>query len=246
MYFSKQVGDPAAADAQRVNEFGQPIGPDVSLALPAPAPARVTLEGNSVRLEPLDPERHGAALFAAFTAGDDSDWTYMAVGPFVTAAEYLDWAVPASQAQDPLQFAVVSRATGDAVGTLSLMRQDPANAVVEVGAVSFSRAMQRTAMSTETHYLLMQYVFDGLGYRRYEWKCDSLNAPSVRAAGRLGFGFEGTFRHAVVYKGRSRDTSWFSIVSAEWPALRAEYERWLAPENFDAAGNQLTPLRANG
>lgn len=228
----------------RLNEFDQPIGPDVDRALPAPTPSRVTLLGEYCRLEPLDPTAHAAGLFAAFSAApDESDWTYMPVGPFASEPDYREWAEAAALAQDPLQFTVVQNDSGEPLGTLSLLRQDPVHAVVEVGFVAFSRAMQRTVFSTEAHFLLMQYVFDTLGYRRYEWKCDALNAPSKRAAERLGFSYEGTFRQATVYKGRSRDTSWFSIIDTEWPALRAEFTRWLAPQNFNAAGAQLTPLR---
>lgn len=227
----------------RVNEFGQPIGEPVSAPLPVPAPGRVRLSGRSCALEPLDPGAHAAGLFEAYSAGSPGDWTYMPVGPFASADDYRGWAEAASGVQDPLQFAVLDGATGAPVGTLALMRQDTANAVIEVGFVAFSPAMQRTVRSTEAHFLLMRYVFEELGVRRYEWKCDALNAPSLRAAERLGFRFEGTFRQATVYKGRSRDTSWFSIIDAEWPALRAEYERWLDPANFGGDGEQLSPLR---
>ena len=137
---------------------------------------------------------------------------------------------------------MVDRTTGKAVGTLALMRMDPGNGVIEVGHVTFSPKLQRTALSTEAQYLLMRRVFDELGYRRYEWKCDSLNAPSRATAQRLGFQFEGIFRQAVVYKGRTRDTAWFSIIDSEWPARRAAFERWLAPENFDENGVQRRRL----
>ncbi len=228
----------------RTSEYGQPIGAAVERALPAPTPGRVTLVGTHCRLEPLDPAAHSVGLFAAFAAAPDGrDWTYMPVGPFASEGDYRAWADAAALAQDPLQFTVVSTATDEPLGTLALLRQDPKNAVVEVGFVAFSRGMQRSAVSTEAHFLLMQYVFDGLGYRRYEWKCDALNEPSKRAAERLGFTFEGTFRQATVYKGRSRDTSWFSILDTEWAALRAEFVRWLGPENFDEGGVQRTPLR---
>ncbi|MFF8816823.1 GNAT family N-acetyltransferase [Leucobacter sp. NPDC015123] len=245
VFFAKTLSTTSAPAAdQRLNEFGQPIGAAVNRVLPAPAPGRVTLIGEHCRLEPLDPDAHAAGLYAAFAAAPDaSDWTYMPVGSFASEADYRAWADVAALAQDPLQFTVVSIATGEPLGTLSLLRQDPKNAVVEVGFVAFSRAMQRTPYSTEAHFLFMQYVFDELGYRRYEWKCDALNEPSKRAAERLGFSFEGTFRQATVYKGRSRDTSWFSIIDTEWPDLRAEFTRWLAPENFDEAGVQRTPLR---
>lgn len=227
------------------NEFGQPVGGTVDLVLPRPVPGRVTLRGEFCTLQPLDAAEHAAALFTAYAAADDdSDWTYLSVGPFRTAAEYRAWAEAAAASPDPLHFAVVDNASGAPLGTLSLLRIDSANGVVEVGFVVFSRAMQRTAISTEAHALLMRYVFDELGYRRYEWKCHALNAPSRRAAERLGFSYEGTFRQAVVVKGRSRDTAWFSIIDSEWPALSAEFDRWLDPANFGPGGEQLSPLRA--
>ena len=141
-----------------------------------------------------------------------------------------------AQSADPLQFAVVDAATERASGTLSLMRIDPAHGVIEVGNVNFSPALQRTTASTEAQYLLMRHVFDDLGYRRYEWKCDSLNARSRVAAERLGFSFEGIFRQAVVYKGRSRDTAWYSVIDSEWPAVRRGFERWLHPDNMEPDG----------
>lgn len=228
----------------RMNEFGQPIGDPVARPLRVDAPERVTLRGRTCDLVPLVPSAHADGLFAAFnSAPDGRDWTYMSVGPFASASEYREWAEAATRGQDPLHFAVLDRVSGAPLGTLALLRQDPAHAVVEVGFVAFSPAMQRSVRSTEAHFLLMRYVFEELGYRRYEWKCDALNAPSRRAAERLGFVFEGTFRQATVYKGRSRDTSWFSIIDFEWPAARAEFERWLDPQNFDAEGAQLSPLR---
>jgi RimJ/RimL family protein N-acetyltransferase len=201
-----------------LNPFQQPIGaplPDWSPR--ARPPHSAAIEGRYCRLEPLDAERHAAALYAAYSQAEDGrDWTY----------------------------AVIERKTGNAVGTLSLMRIDPANGVVEVGFVAFSPLLKRTPVSTEAQYLLMKHAFDQLGYRRYEWKCDSLNAPSRQAAARLGFQFEGIFRQATVYKGRSRDTAWFSIIDSEWPGLRSAFEKWLAPENFDGQGQQRASLTA--
>lgn len=166
------------------------------------------------------------------------------MGPFETAQGYREYCERAAASEDPLHFAVIARASGRAVGTLALMRIDPPNGVAEVGHVTFSPLLKRTPVSTEAQFLLMRRVFDELGYRRYEWKCDSLNAPSRQAALRLGFQFEGIFRQAVVYKGRSRDTAWFSIIDGEWPARRAAFEQWLAPENFDAQGRQRARLQA--
>src|SRR5207237_109447 len=168
---------------------------------------------------------------------------YMTFGPFDRRDDYRDHVVTATQADDPLHYAVVDLRSGTAVGTLSLMRQDPSNGVVEVGNIAFSPLLKQTPVSTEAQFLLMSYAFDELGYRRYEWKCDSLNAPSRRAAQRLGFTFEGIFRQAVVYKQRSRDTAWFSVIDREWPALRAAFDAWLTPGNFDAQGEQRTRLQ---
>lgn len=227
----------------RMNEFGQPIGDPVGRSLPVPSPGRVALRGRTCDVVPLDPDAHAEELFAAYSAAPDGrDWTYMSVGPFESAHDYREWAETAARTHDPLHFTVLDRVSGAALGTLALLRHNPAHAVVEVGFVAFSQAMQRSVRSTEAHFLLMRYAFDELGYRRYEWKCDALNAPSKRAAERLGFRTEGTFRQATVYKGRSRDTSWFSMIDSEWPTVRAEFERWLAPENFGTDGAQLSSL----
>ncbi|GAC1326213.1 MAG: GNAT family protein [Collimonas sp.] len=226
-----------------LNPYQQPVGAPVPGWSARAKPPRNVIEGRYCRLEPLDPQRHAADLYAAYSkAPDDRDWTYLSVGPFADAASYRDYAERAAASLDPLHYAVIERKTGRAVGTLALMRIDPANGVIEVGFVTFSPLLKRTPVSTEAQFLLMKHAFDQLGYRRYEWKCDSLNAPSRQAAERLGFQFEGIFRQAVVYKGRNRDTAWFSIVDREWPALRAAFERWLAPENFDAQGQQLASL----
>jgi RimJ/RimL family protein N-acetyltransferase len=147
-----------------------------------------------------------------------------------------------TQEDDPMHFAVVDLNTGKAVGTLALMRQDPTNGVVEVGYVAFSPRLKQTPLASEAQFLLLSYVFEGLRYRRYEWKCDSLNAPSRKAARRLGFTFEGIFRQAVVYKGRSRDTAWYSIIDSERPEIGKALRAWLHPGNFDADGWQRRPL----
>ncbi|MGE8565325.1 MAG: GNAT family N-acetyltransferase [Achromobacter sp.] len=227
----------------RVNAFQQPIGPDVPGWTPRPRPPLTSATGRYCRLEPLSAERHAADLYQAFSqAPDDSDWTYMGVGPFADVAAYRAFAEAAQAGNDPLHHAIIDLETGRAIGTLALMRIDPANGVIEVGFVSFSRQLKRTRIATEAQFLLMRRAFDELGYRRYEWKCDSLNAPSRQAAARLGFQFEGVFRQATIYKGRSRDTAWFSIIDSEWPALRTAYERWLDPANFDEQGRQRQGL----
>lgn len=227
------------------NEYGQPIGAPVPGWQPRPAPSAVTLEGTYCRIEPLDAQRHAQDLYEAYRAApDDRDWTYLSVGPFAEIEAFRSHAEAAARSTDPMHFAVVDRKTGKAVGTLALMRIEPKSGVVEVGFVTFSPLLKRTPLSTEAQYLLMAYVFDELGYRRYEWKCDSLNAPSRKAAERLGFQFEGVFRQAVVYKGRSRDTAWFSILDSEWPAQKQAFQAWLAADNFDEQGRQRDSLDA--
>ncbi len=227
----------------RTNEFGPPIGPAMSGWTPRQQPAGVTLTGRFCQLEPVDLARHAADLFAAYS-GAPQGWTYMAAGPFASEADFRAHAEAIAASTDPRHYAVTDLKTGKAVGTLSLMRIDPNNGVIEVGNVMFSPLLQRTPLSTEAQYLLMAYAFDALGYRRYEWKCDALNAPSRRTAGRLGFTFEGIFRQAVIYKGRSRDTAWFSIIDKEWPQLKTAFEAWLDNGNFHADGSQKQPLQA--
>ena len=227
----------------RLNEFDQPIGEPVAGWTPRQRPGDVVLTGAWCRVEPLDAARHADDLYAAYrSAPDDRAWTYLSWGPAASAEDYRRYAEGAASSTDPKHYAVIDLKTGRAVGTLALMRQDPANGVIEVGFVTFSPLLQQTPLSTEAQYLLMAYVFDTLGYRRYEWKCDSLNAPSRKTAERLGFRYEGLFRQAVVYKGRNRDTTWFSILNSEWPLIRRAFVTWLAPANFDEAGRQHASL----
>jgi len=228
---------------ERVNDFGQPIGFPVPDWTARPRPARDPIVGRLCRVEGLDPARHAADLHTANIAGDDGrGWTYMGYGPFATFQDYVKWAEPAAASVDPLFYAVVETGSARAIGVASLMRIDPANGVIEVGNIKYSSVLQRTPLATEAMFLLMHYVFDDLGYRRYEWKCDALNAPSRSAALRLGFIYEGTFRQAVIYKGRNRDTAWFSITDKEWAVIKGAYDAWLAPSNFDAQGRQMSRL----
>lgn len=220
----------------------QPVG----FALPdwrAPQrPVRVTLSGRYCRLEPLLPAQHGTDLYAANSLDrDDSAWTYLPYGPFHREADYLAWLNQDCLSDDPLFFAIVSQATDQAVGLASYLRIDPPVGVIEVGHLKFSRLLQRTPAATEAMYLMMKAAFE-LGYRRYEWKCDALNQPSRSAAERLGFAFEGIFRQARIYKGRNRDTAWYSVIDSEWPALKVAFEAWLAPENFASNGCQKQTL----
>jgi RimJ/RimL family protein N-acetyltransferase len=201
--------------------------------------------GRLCRLEALTAADHAAALHAAYAADvDGRNWTYLPYGPFETAAEYTRWVEWAEAQEDPVFYAIVDRATQRPVGVASYLRIDPAAGSIEVGHLRYAPALQRTPASTEAMYLMMRRAFDELGYRRYEWKCDALNAPSVAAAKRLGFRFEGIFRQAVVTKGRNRDTAWLSIVDGEWAVLRTALERWLDASNFDARGAQRSSLRA--
>jgi RimJ/RimL family protein N-acetyltransferase len=202
------------------------------------------MAGRHCRVEPLDPARHGASLQRAYAEDrEERIWTYLPYGPFATLADWLAWGEPAAKSQDPLFHAILDR-DGAALGIASFLRIDPANGVIEVGHINFAPRLQRTLAATEAMFLMMRRVFAELGYRRYEWKCDSLNAPSRRAAERLGFAYEGIFRQAIVYRERNRDTAWYAIIDKEWPALASAYEAWLAPANFDAAGHQRRSLGA--
>jgi len=209
---------------------------------PAARPARVVLEGRDVDVVPLEPA-HGDALFES-TAGRDNLWTYMFDGPFPDRAAFDAALRRWADSKDPFFFAIVDRASGQALGRAALMRIEPAHRVIEVGGILYSPRLQRTRGATEAMYLLARYVFEELGYRRYEWKCNALNAASRTSAVRLGFTFEGIFRQHMIVKGRSRDTAWYAMLDAEWPARKTRFERWLSPENFDAAGRQRTPLSA--
>jgi len=222
-----------------------PLGEAIPDWQPRPRPSRVTLAGRYCRLEPLAPQCHSDALFAAYTQAADTarDWTYLSVGPFADAGEFRAYIERIASQSDPLHFAVVDLCTEKPLGTLALMNQRPEHGVVEVGFVVFSPALQRSPLATEAQALLMRYVFDELSYRRYEWKCDSLHQRSRAAALRLGFQYEGSFRQAIVYKKRSRDTAWFSIIDKDWPLVSAALAEWLRPENFTANGAQLTRLQ---
>ena len=204
-------------------------------------PQRVVLEGRWTRVEPLDPARHADHLYSA-AAGADDIWTYLAYGPFEDREEFARWLDESARSDDPLFFAIVDRETGTALGMASLLRMAPEHGVIEIGHIWFSPALKRTRQATEAIYLLGRYAFE-LGNRRFEWKCDSRNEPSRRAAARFGFVYEGTFRQHMVVKGRNRDTAWFSITDAEWPERRAAFEAWLDPSNFDPSGSQKTSLK---
>ena len=225
------------------NHLGQPVGFPVTDWTPRQLPPRTPMTGRFCTVAPLDPEHHAAQLFAAY-AGDAEGrmWTYLPRGPYASLGEFRSWADTACQADDPLVHAIIDNASAAAVGTASYMRIEPPVGVIEIGSITYSSRLQRRPAATEAMYLMMRRVFDELGYRRYEWKCDSLNAPSRAAAARLGFRYEGLFRQASLTRGRNRDTTWFSVIDSEWPVLREAFERWLAPANFAPDGTQRRNL----
>ena len=226
------------------DSYGQPVGLPVTNWSPPPLPPRVVLAGRFCRLEPLDAARHAADFHAANRLEPDQrHWTYLTYGPFATADDCRRWASEYAQRRDYLFHAIVDLHSGKAAGMAAYMRIDTANGSIEVGGIKYTPLIARQPAATEAMHLLMKNAF-ALGYRRYEWKCDALNAPSRAAAQRLGFSYEGTFRQAVMHKGRNRDTAWYSVIDREWPALRAAHEQWLAPENFDAQGRQQLRLSA--
>jgi RimJ/RimL family protein N-acetyltransferase len=217
----------------------QPIGSIVD-STPAERPGPVTLEGRFCRIEKLA-LHHGEALWRA-VKGDNSLWTYMGYGPFPNGEAFDRWIDGRTVLLDPYSYAVVDKANGRATGIVTLMEIRPAARVVEIGNIVYSPLLQRTAAATEAQYLAARYVFEDLGYRRYEWKCNALNEPSKRAAVRFGFTYEGTFRQHMIVKGRNRDTAWFAMLDGDWPARKRAFEQWLAPDNFDVAGKQKTSL----
>jgi RimJ/RimL family protein N-acetyltransferase len=204
---------------------------------------KVLISGRFVRLEPLESAKHGDALWNAVKGPENEGlWTWMAFGPFVSRADFDAFLAKAEVSKDPLYFAIVDQGSGKALGQATLMRIDEPNRVIEVGGLVFSPLLQRTRGATEAMYLLARHVFEVLGYRRYEWKCNALNEPSRRAALRLGFSFEGIFRQHMIVKGMNRDTAWFSMLDSEWPARKEAFERWLDAANFDEQGRQRTAL----
>jgi RimJ/RimL family protein N-acetyltransferase len=212
---------------------------------PANRPQRTRLEGHTVSIVPLDPNAHGDALFAG-AGGEPNEalWQYLFEGPFLTRAAFDSHLEQKASSEDPLFFAILDKPSGEAAGYAAYMRIEPAHRVIEVGSILFTPRLQRTVAATEAMYLMARHVFEDLGYRRYEWKCNALNAPSRRAALRLGFTYEGIFRQHMIIKGRNRDTAWFSMLDSEWPKRKATFERWLDASNFDARGQQRISLSA--
>jgi RimJ/RimL family protein N-acetyltransferase len=218
----------------------RPVGP-LADATPAERPGPVLLQGRFCRIEKLDAARHADGLWQLLK-GHDRVWDYLAVGPFADGRAFAAWLEERAVALDPYAYAVADYASGRPLGIVTLMEIRPTMRVIEMGSIVYAPALQRTPAATEAQYLVAGYVFDQLGYRRYEWKCNALNAPSRQAALRLGFTFEGVFRQHMIIKGRNRDTAWFSMLDSEWPTRKAAFEAWLAPGNFDANGHQKTRL----
>jgi RimJ/RimL family protein N-acetyltransferase len=215
---------------------------DASQFKAASRPQPVVLAGRYGRVEKLAPARHGAALWEAIK-DTPGLWDYMPYGPFDSAGQFEEWLSERATLDDPYVYAVVTP-EGRALGIAALMAIRPDMGVIEIGHIAYAPALQRTPLGTEAQYLFAGYAFETLGYRRYEWKCNALNAASRRAAERYGFNFEGIFRQHMIVKGRNRDTAWFSILDSEWPLRKAAFERWLAPANFDDEGRQKASLAA--
>ena len=229
--------------SEHYNDLGQPIGFPVDDWQACSHPRGAIMQGKLCRLEPVDVDKHARDLFAAFRQDQDCrNWTYLPYGPFATEEELCVWMRSACLGDDPCFFSIIDLKTEQAVGIASYLRIEPDAGVIEVGHIHFSPLMQGRPISTEAMYLMMRQVFNVWGYRRYEWKCDSLNGPSCAAAQRLGMTFEGIFRQAIMYKQRNRDTAWYSILDHEWPTARTVFESWLKAENFDAEGRQQSSL----
>lgn len=226
------------------NHLNQPVGPVVPDWKPPQHPMREAMGGRFCRLEPLDPMRHAQSLYASNALDvEGRNWTYLPYGPFATQQSYRAWIEQYCCGSDPLFFAIVDLAIGEAVGVASYLRINPGSGSIEVGHINYSPRLQRTPAATEAMYLMMARAFD-LGYRRYEWKCNALNAPSRAAAQRLGLSFEGVFRQATIVKGRNRDTAWYAAIDQEWPVIKEAFLRWLSPSNFNERGQQRLRLSA--
>lgn len=219
---------------------GQPVGDSLGNWRPPPVPTAERLAGERIVLAHLDAAIHGADLWAAFSDGPESLWTYMGIGPFSSLEALASAVDDLANIDGWIPFALL--VDDIAVGFAAYLRIDPANGSIEIGSIAFGPSLQKTAAATEALFLMIDHAF-GLGYRRCEWKCDALNEPSRAAALRLGFQYEGTFRKANHYKGRNRDTAWYAIVDDDWPQLRHKFQAWLSPDNFDDRGQQRTRLR---
>lgn len=227
---------------EQTTEHGLPIGFPLDRWVPPPRPAHEPMKGNCCRVEPLDIEMHAADLFAANALDEKGlNWTYLPYGPFATLQAYRAWLESDCRGDDPQFYAIVDAGSARAVGVASYLNINPRYGSIEVGHINYSPALQGTRAASEAMYLMMQHAFE-LGYRRYEWKCNALNRRSRDAAQRLGLSYEGVFRQHMVTKSRNRDSAWYAAVDREWPVLRAAFEQWLAPGNFDADGRQRAAL----
>jgi RimJ/RimL family protein N-acetyltransferase len=210
---------------------------------PAERPARTAIEGRLVTIAPLDPARHAGQLYEATRREENHGlWDYLGSGPFASREDFDAYVTRMATGSDPLVYAIVENQTGCAVGHLAFLRIEPVHRVIEVGNILFAPRLQRTRAATEALYLVARHAFEALRYRRFEWKCNALNAASRAAALRLGFSFEGVFRQHMIVKGRNRDTAWFAMLDGEWPLRKAAFEQWLSDENFDQAGHQRRSL----
>ncbi len=230
--------------SQHLNAHGQPVGAPIPDWQPRPRPPRTPMVGRFCRVEPLDIARHAAELFDANS--DDAsgaNWTYLAYGPWQSFEQFEAWLKEREASRDPWFYAFVRRDTGKACGMGSFMRCDAANGVIEIGHIWMSPSLQQTREATEVIFLMIRHCFDDLGVRRLEWKCDALNEPSRKAALRFGFQYEGIFRQHFIVKGRNRDTAWYAMLDKDWQRIRAAFEAWLQPGNFDAAGRQKAKLQ---
>jgi len=225
------------------NEFHQVVGREIKNWRRRELPSKNIIKGRFCVLELLDKNKHAAKLFEMLSVDDKGEsWTYLPYGPFENCNEFEKWIQATTSEPDIILYAILDIKSLVPVGMAGFLRVNPEHGVIEVGCLHYSKLLQRTAAATEAMYLMMKYVFDDLGYRRYEWKCNSLNQASCNAALRLGFKFEGTFRQSSVFKNRNRDTAWFSIIDSEWPEIKARFEHWLDPNNFDEKGQQITKL----
>ncbi|WP_424978535.1 GNAT family N-acetyltransferase [Leisingera sp. S232] len=228
---------------ERINEYGQPVGASLEGWGGAAHPGHKAMLGTYAKLVPLDPVTHTQDLFSAYREDPKAAiWTYMANGPYNTASGLQNWISQVSGSDEQPFFAVVDQNDNTAKGVASFLRIDPLQGVMEIGSITFAPGLQRTRVATEAIFLMMQRALGELGYRRLEWKCDALNAPSRRAAERFGFTYDGLFEQAVIYKGRNRDTAWYSLLDKDWAPVERGFLAWLAKENFDGAGQQCQRL----
>jgi len=224
---------------ERVNEFGQPVGEELANWTTCQIPEVTHLDGRYTRVSAMSVTDHASDLWRSFRSAPNSLWTYMSIGPFLDEAVFVK--AMERLVEHPDRFPYVVEIDGVSCGLACYMRVEPALGVLEIGSIVFSPSLQRSTAATETLYLMINHAMQ-LGYRRCEWKCDDLNMPSRSAAERIGFRYEGTFRKATHYKGRSRDTAWYALTDDDWALLTDSYEAWLAPDNFGGSGRQILSL----